>query len=427
MPRAGGFFSPQTRSSPALLAATPSPTGSADDRSAAHLQHERGRRREIGLAHTQELQRQILAREAASRTQRDLSWAEERAALAPADQAAPWSASKPRRAREPAPWATEEDAPRRGKQRRGSAASSNDVLTGHGEAGGDEGGAVWDTAQGVWRRSPAAAAELAAPPPGWSAADRKRLKAEREAKAAEMEQKWDDGMSNISDALSDLLDTLSFDLLGTETSAVPEGVPPGTGRRQATSPSGAATHQDTRGLLHHRDDAPVERNISKYVKSMTGSVITRGAATFGGRRQPSGIIGQAVQPIKIAGPDNRQLPEGMSRGRRSGSAGLPLPTAARARPRSGGRPGPQPRARRGSTELRTVAEDDAGSDASAPTPPGSSDEEYEDPAAKASRLFEEEKLRQALAKEREATERARKAAEVRFLTEILDDFRRYCR
>ena len=55
-------------------------------------------------------------------------------------------------------------------------------------------------------------------------------KAEREAKAAEMEQKWEDGMSNISDALSDLLDTLSFDLLGTETSAVPEGVPPAAER-----------------------------------------------------------------------------------------------------------------------------------------------------------------------------------------------------
>lgn len=492
MPKGGGMFSPAAQqqffaTSPKLLRDSSPRSGASSSTGALVTEHhhqrvhvERERRQQIVLSHTQELQQQIRQREAHTRSERQRSHAAERTAM-------PATAPTTLR-REPVPWA-QDAAPSPPRRAPGDLKR---VLQGEGHA--DSADAVWDTAKGIWRDggsprgSPGSSRGgrfdfIVEPPEGWSAADQQRLTEERASHAVEMETKWDDGLSMMSNALSELLDSLADDFVermpspdaekkhvavvqarrssggSVKSAATPvllisrEGLE-SKGRKQLIDARGS-----TDGLLYHRDGtcpipAPVENNIAVYAKLIkSGGVITRGTASFMGVKQVSGKVNDyhdALQPIKISGPDNRILPEGMSRGRRSGSAGLPpkkaaLPAFKTKNPKKKGL-ADEPRiktqlprlpeeavaalAASGSTGgvsadqlamLAAMDVTDIGSssdDGSQPTPPASSDEEEEeveeDPAAMASRLFEEAKATEKQQKKEEKVkrekERSKKAA-----------------
>jgi len=323
MPKGGGMFSPAGRQqsfalSPAATSSSPrtakpqqprrrspSSRGSSGGRSSAaaaggapqgllvvgahaenRLHAEREARRQIALDHTQQLRAQIQHREKLARAEQQRSHAAERAAIPSAGRLG--SRFEPKQA-EPVPWAQDTDpGPRRHS---GASGDLKRVLAGEGELV-DGGDAVWDTAQGIWRKggSPRGRGAgggggldaIVEPPEGWTAADQKRLAEERAARAAQMEAKWDDGMSNISDALSELLDSLTVDSFERMPSPPPRPqTPPAAampmvfisregqhskGRKKNTAARGTTT-----GLLYHRDaqcpvPAPVEKNIAIYAK-----------------------------------------------------------------------------------------------------------------------------------------------------------------
>lgn len=283
------------------------------------VQAERELRRQIAVEHRQQLRAQISHREAATRAEQQRSHAAERAAIPAAGR--PWDSRFERKQVEPVPWAQHIDqgpGPRRG-------ADLKRVLVGEGELVDGE-DAVWDTAQGIWRKggSPHGSRRgsnggfdaIVEAPEGWTMADQKRLADERAARAAKMESKWDDGMSNISEALSELLDSLTFESVEQDTnraveperegSKMSKAMPVVLVSREGLHSKGKKVMPDARGnthgLLYHRDaqcpvPAPVEKHIAVYAKLIKGGgVVTRGTASFMGVKQVSGKVGHQIVP-----------------------------------------------------------------------------------------------------------------------------------
>ena len=329
MPKGGGVFSPMARQqqqaavlSPAAPASTRSPASGPQGMLlvAEHVERrvhaEREVRRQLAVDHRQQLRAQISHREAAARAEQQRIHAAERAAIPATSR--PWDSRFECKKLEPAPWAQHTEQERAHRR----ATELKRVLVGEGELV-DADDAVWDTAQGIWRRggspqglqrgSRAGLDAIAEAPEGWTAADQQRLADERAVRAAEMDSRWDDGMSNISDAISELLDSLTIEAM--EPSAVEtedntassKTMPVVLVSRQSLAGQHskgkkvvADARGSTKGLLYHRDagcpsPAPVEKNIAVYAKLIKGGgVITRGTASFMGVRQLSGKVGQTV-------------------------------------------------------------------------------------------------------------------------------------
>ena len=340
MPKGGGIFSPMARQQQAVLTPAPpsrssavsgSSRGSAGrkggmllvgEQAERRVQAEREVRRQIAVEHRQQLRAQISHREAAARAEQQRSHAAERAAIPATGR--PWDSRYERRPVEPVPWAQHVDQDPRPRR----AADLKRVLVGEGELV-DGQDAVWDTAQGIWRKggsphgsrcgSEAGFDGVVEPPEGWTVADQKRLADERAARAAEMESKWDDGLSNITDALSELLDSLTADSVDQHTASAVElkhegstisskPMPVVLVSREGLHSRGKkvvpAAYGNTHGLLYHRDaqcpvPAPVEKNIAVYAKLIKGGgVVTRGTASFMGVRQVSGKVRHLSPSLK---------------------------------------------------------------------------------------------------------------------------------
>lgn len=351
MPRGGGMFSPHARQQQSTAVLSPVRSSASSGRSQQsgtcrqggmllvaeraerRQQAEREARRRIAADHAQQLRAQISQREAAAREEQQRSHAAERTAIPAADR--PWGSRVEPKRLEPVPWAqhADQELVRMEPKRLEPApwaehvdqapvdrrpANLKRVLVGEGELVESE-DAVWDTAQGIWRkggsphtpqRGNSGGCDPIETPEGWTVADQQRLADERAARVVEMESRWSDGMSNISDALSELLDSLTVESLEPSHSPVePETIVTAASKampvvlvsrdsvRSKGKRTNAAAHGNTHGLLYHRDAQcpvpnPVETKIASYAKIVKGGgVVTRGIASFMGVKQVSGKVG----------------------------------------------------------------------------------------------------------------------------------------